>query len=80
MWEVKKMSDTYIVMAHYNEKRSGSVVLGHFQTYEEALECLEELQEYRNIFGKSVFSGGSAYSVPEKPRNKDDFKYRGLGE
>ena len=42
--------------------------------------CLEELQEYRNIFGKSVFSGGSAYSVPEKPHSKDDFKYRGLGE
>ena len=74
------MSDTYIVLAHYDGKRRGSLVLGHFQTYEEALKCLGELQDYRNVLGKCVFSGGTVYSVPEKPHGKDDFKYRGLGE
>ena len=74
------MSETYIVLAHYDGKRRGSLVLGHFQTYEEALKCLGELQDYRNVLGKCVFSGGTVYSVPEEQRPKEDFRLKGLHE
>ena len=33
------MSEAYIVLAHYREKNRGSLVLGYFQSYKEALEC-----------------------------------------
>ena len=72
------MSDTYIVLAHYDEKRRGDVVLGHFQTYEESLKCLGDLQEYKNALGECVFSGGSVYTVPEKPYPKDYFLLAGV--
>ena len=79
------MSDSYIVLAHYYEKRRGDVVLGHgdvvlghFQTYEESLKCLGDLQEYKNALGECVFSGGSVYTVPEKPYPKDYFLLAGV--
>ena len=73
------MEGTYIVLAHYSERRRGSLVLGHFQTYEEALQCEKEMRDYRNVLGKSVLSGGSVYFVPDKPYSKDDFKFAGVG-
>ena len=72
------MSDTYIVLAHYSEKDRGDIVLGHFQTYEESLKCLSELRDYRNVLGYGVFSGGSVYTVPEKPYPKDHFLFVGI--
>ena len=72
------MSDTYIVLAHYDEKRRGDVVLGHFQTYEESLKCLDELQNYKNVLGRYVFSGAVVYTVPEKPYPKDHFLLAGI--
>ena len=73
------MEGTYIVLAHYSERRRGSFVLGHFQTYEEALQCEKEMRDYKNVLGKSVISGGAVYFVPEKPYSKDDFKFAGVG-
>lgn len=72
------MEGTYIVLAHYDEKGRGSVILGHFQTYEESLKCLDELHEYKNVLGMYVFSGGSVYTVPEKPYPKDHFLLAGI--
>ena len=72
------MEGTYIVLAHYSERRRGSLVLGHFQTYEESLKCLDELHEYKNALGNYVFSGGSVYTVPEKPYSKDHFLLTGV--
>ena len=73
------MNGTYIVLAHYSEKRRGSFVLGHFQTYEEALQCEKEMRDYRNVLGKSVISGGAVYFVPEKPYTKEQFNFAGVG-
>ena len=72
------MSDTYIVLAHYSEKGRGDIVLGHFQTYEGSLKCLRELQDYRNVLGDGVFSGGAVYTVPDEPYPKDHFLFTGL--
>ena len=72
------MSEAYIVLAHYREKNRGSLVLGYFQSYKEALECGREIPEYKNILGISVFSGGSVYLIREKPYSKLDFKYVSL--
>ena len=72
------MCKGYIVLAHYQEKKRGSLVLGYFQSYKEALECEKEIPEYKNILGISVFSGGSIYLIPDKPCSKLDFKYVSL--
>jgi len=72
------MSDTYIVLAHYANKHRGSVVLGHFQIYEEAIEYMKGIEDYTNIQGVNIFTGGAVYSVPEQPVPKDKFQYMDL--
>ena len=80
MDEVKKImqphvgvfgKETYIVLATYIAKPHDSVVLGNFKDYESALECLKHIDEYGNIQGIGLFSGGVIYTVPENPISFD---------
>jgi len=72
------MTDTFMVLAHYANTHRGSIVLGHFQTYEEALECLNSIEDYMNVQVFNIFTGGAIYVVPKHPIPKERFQYMDL--